>query len=81
MAQVQWEICYISKVQKRVVGLKGNLHRDVQDMLACFVLKEKCPGGKVRDMVGDIENLTELWLTLDMATTDQRSVLQRPCNK
>ncbi len=70
------------RFKKEVVGLQRNLswgHSRYAGLL--FTEGKKCPGGKVQDMVVELEDLTELWQILDMATTGWRSVLQRPCNK
>jgi hypothetical protein len=40
-------------------------HAHVRDELACQALRDKCLSGGANAVVGDIEDLDEVWDTLD----------------
>jgi hypothetical protein len=52
-------------------------HAHVRDELACRALKDKILSDKARAVVGDIEDLDEVWDTLDTCYTTLRSTSWR----
>ncbi len=53
------------QVQEGVASLQGTILRTyiMCNKFSSRMLKEECLGDKVRNMVGDVEDLTKLWQT------------------
>jgi hypothetical protein len=55
-----------SAIQERAVGFQRTYYAHVRNKLVCRALKEKCLWLNMKALVGDMEELDELWDTLMM---------------
>jgi hypothetical protein len=60
---------HISEVQEKAAANRGTSHMHEWHKFPCCVLKEKCLGGKVQNIVRDLKDLMELWQTLDVCNS------------
>jgi hypothetical protein len=67
------EIHEVPWVQKRVVAYRRTYHAHVRDKLVCRYLKKKCLIAAIKAAVGDMEDLEEVWESLDTSTPSSSS--------